>query len=70
MEEEEDNKRKEHEARLAQKKLEEEKAKIRVDKQQQILKQEQNSAKLKVYFRAMNLSFHKVSFPQLPQPFP
>lgn len=58
--EEKEMKERETEARLAQKKLEEEKAKLRIEQQQQILKQEQNSAKLKVYFRAMNLSFHKV----------
>ena len=59
--EEKENKERESEARLAQKKLEEEKARLRIEQQQQILKQEQNSARLKIYFRAMNLSFHKVS---------
>ena len=57
--EEKENKDRENEARTAQKKLEDEKTKIRQETQQKILKQEQNSAKLKAYFRAMNLSFHK-----------
>ena len=59
--EEKENKDRENEARIAQKKLEDEKTKIRQETQQKILKQEQNSAKLKAYFRAMNLSFHKES---------
>lgn len=49
----------EHEARIAQKKLEEEKAKIRQQKTIQIAKQNANSAALKVYCKAMNLQFHK-----------
>ena len=56
--EEEDNKKREQEARLAQKRLEEEKARLRYEQQQQIAKQEQNTAQLKVYFEAMNLGFH------------
>lgn len=32
---------------------------MRLEKQDAIRKQEQNSAALKVYFRAMNLSLHK-----------
>ena len=48
----------EQEARLAQKRLEEEKARLRYEQQQQIAKQEQNTAQLKVYFEAMNLGFH------------
>lgn len=57
--EETENKQREHQARLAQKNLEEEKARLRAEQQQQIMKQEKNSAKLKVYFRSINLSFHK-----------
>ena len=56
--EEEENKKREQEARLAQKRLEEEKARLRYEQQQQIAKQEQNTAQLKVYFEAMNLGFH------------
>lgn len=56
--EEEENKKREAEARLAQKRLEEEKAKLRYDQQQQIAKQEQNTAQLRVFFEAMNLGFH------------
>lgn len=63
--EERDNKEKEREARLAQKELEQRKAKQKVEAQMQLLKQEQNSAKLKVYFSAMDLFFHKVSRGQL-----
>lgn len=39
--------------------MEEEKARLRAEQQQQIMKQEKNSAKLKVFFRSINLSFHK-----------
>ena len=60
-EEEKENKEKEREARQAQKELEQRKAKQKAEAQQQLLKQEQNSAKLKVYFSAMDLYFHKVS---------
>lgn len=42
--EEEENKKREQEARLAQKRLEEEKARLRYEQQQQIAKQEQNTA--------------------------
>lgn len=56
--EEEENRKREQEARLAQKRLEEEKARLRYEQQQQIAKQEQNTAQLKVYFEAMNLGFH------------
>lgn len=56
--EEEENKKREVEARLAQKRLEEEKSRLRYEQQQQIAKQEQNTAALKVYFEAMNLGFH------------
>ena len=56
--EEEENKKREQEARLAQKRLEEEKSRLRYEQQQQIAKQEQNTAQLKVYFEAMNLGFH------------
>ena len=56
--EEEENKKREQEARLAQKRLEEEKARLRYEQQQQIAKQEANTAQLKVYFEAMNLGFH------------
>ena len=56
--EEEENKKREQEARLAQKRLEEEKVRLRYEQQQQIAKQEQNTAQLKVYFEAMNLGFH------------
>jgi hypothetical protein len=42
--EEEENKRREQEARMAQKRLEEEKARLRYEQQQQIAKQEQNTA--------------------------
>ena len=52
------DKRREQEARIAQKRLEEEKARLRYAQQQQIAKQEQNTAQLKVYFEAMNLGFH------------
>ena len=58
VKEEEENKRREQEARIAQKRLEEEKARLRYAQQQQIAKQEQNTAQLKVYFEAMNLGFH------------
>lgn len=58
-EEEKQNKKKEQEARLAQKELESKKAQQKVEAQMQLLKQEQNSAKLKVYFSVMNLYFHK-----------
>jgi regulator of replication initiation timing len=58
QEEEEENKKREIEARLAQKRLEEEKSRLRYEQQQQIAKQEQNTAALKVYFEAMNLGFH------------
>ena len=57
--EEEDNKRREHEARMAQKKLEEEKARLKYEQQQLIAKQEQNTARLEVYLRAMNLGLHR-----------
>ena len=60
-EEEKQNKKKEQDARLAQKELESKKAQQKVEAQMQLLKQEQNSAKLKVYFSVMNLYFHKVS---------
>ena len=59
--EENENKKREHEARLAQKRLEEEKARLRIEQQQQIIKQEENAGLLKVFFPAMNLAFHKVS---------
>ena len=59
--EENENKKREHEARQAQKRLEEEKARLRIEQQQQIIKQEENAGLLKVFFPAMNLSFHKVS---------
>jgi len=42
--EEEENKKREQEARLAQKRLEEEKARLRYEQQAQIAKQEQNTA--------------------------
>ena len=58
-EEEEDNKKKEQQARNKQKQLDEKKAEMRLEKQEAIRKQEQNSAALKVYFRAMNLQLHK-----------
>ena len=58
-EEEKQNKQKEQNARLAQKELESKKAQQKVEAQMQLLKQEQNSAKLKVYFSVMNLYFHK-----------
>ena len=57
--EEQQNKLNEQEARLAQKRLEEEKARLRYEQQQQIAKQEKNTAELKVFFEAMNLSFHR-----------
>jgi hypothetical protein len=57
--EEEENKRKEHEARMAQKKLEEEKARLKYEQQQLIAKQEQNTARLEVYLKAMNLALHR-----------
>ena len=57
--EEKDNKEKEREARQAQKELEQRKARQKAEAQMQLLKQEQNSAKLKVYFSAMDLYFHK-----------
>ena len=57
--EEKENKEKEREARQAQKELEQRKARQKAEAQQQLLKQEQNSAKLKVYFSAMDLYFHK-----------
>jgi hypothetical protein len=58
-EEEEENKKKEQQARNKQKQLDDKKAEMRIEKQAAILKQEQNSAQLKVYFRAMNLQLHK-----------
>ena len=57
--EEKDNKEKEREARQAQKELEQRKARQKAEAQNQLLKQEKNSAKLKVYFNAMDLYFHK-----------
>lgn len=57
--EEKDNKEKERQARKAQKELESKKARQKAEAQMQLLKQEQNSAKLKVYFSAMDLYFHK-----------
>ena len=57
--EEEDNKKKEHEARMAQKKLEEEKERLKYEQQQLIAKQEQNTARLEVYLKAMNLALHR-----------
>lgn len=57
-EEEQQNKANEQEARMAQKRLEEEKARLRYEQQRQIEKQEKNTAELKPYFEAMNLSFH------------
>ena len=57
--EEKENKEKEREARQAQKELEQRKARQKAEAQMQLLKQEQNSAKLKVYFSAMDLYFHK-----------
>jgi len=59
--EEEENKRREHEAKMAQKKLEEERARIKYEQQQLIAKQEQNTARLEVYLKTMNLSLHRVS---------
>jgi len=58
-EEEEENKKKEQQARNKQKQLDEKKAEMRLEKQDAIRKQEQNSAALKVYFRAMNLQLHQ-----------
>ena len=58
--EEEENKRNEHEARMRQKALEEKKAREKYEQQQQIAKQEQNTARLEVYLKAMNLSIHRV----------
>lgn len=55
------NKEKEKEARLAQKELETRKARQKADAQAQLMMQEKNSAKLKVYFSAMDLYFHKES---------
>jgi hypothetical protein len=34
---------------------------LRIEQQQQIIKQEENAGLLKVFFPAMNLAFHKVS---------
>lgn len=59
--EEDENKRREHEARMAQKKLEEEKARQKYEQQQLIAKQEQNTARLEVYLKVMNLAIHRVS---------
>ena len=58
-EEEKQNKEKEREARNAQKELEKRKAEQKIQAQMQLLKQEQNSAKLKNYFGVMSLFFHK-----------
>ena len=58
-EEEKQNKEKEREARNAQKELEKRKAEQKIQAQMQLLKQEQNSAKLKNYFGVMHLFFHK-----------
>jgi hypothetical protein len=57
--EEDENKKREHEARMAQKKLEEEKARLKYEQQQLIAKQEQNTARLEVYLKAMNLALHR-----------
>jgi hypothetical protein len=57
--EEEENKKREHEARMAQKKLEEEKERLKYEQQQLIAKQEQNTARLEVYLKAMNLALHR-----------
>lgn len=56
--EEEENKKKENEARAAQEKLEAEKDRLRKEQMQQIKKQEANANKLMVYTKAMTLSFH------------
>ena len=47
---------------MRQKALEEKKAREKYEQQQQIAKQEQNTARLEVYLKAMNLSIHRVYF--------
>jgi hypothetical protein len=44
---------------MAQKKIEEEKARLKYEQQQLIAKQEQNTARLEVYLKAMNLHLHR-----------
>lgn len=63
--EEEDNKKREQEARAAQERLEAEKTRLRQEQMLQIQKQEANANKLLVYTKAMTLSFHTVRFPFL-----
>ena len=58
--EEAEGEKREQEARLAQKRTQELKQKIRYEQEQQIAKQEQNTAELKVYFEAINLGLHKI----------
>jgi len=57
--EEQENREREQKARVTQIKLEEEKARLRAEQQQIIMKQEQNIARLKVYFRAIEVAFHE-----------
>lgn len=59
--EEEDNKKREQEARAAQERLEAEKTRLRQEQMLQIQKQEANANKLLVYTKAMSLTFHAVS---------
>lgn len=59
-EEEKHQKEKEREAKNYQKELEKKKAEEKIKAQMQLLKQEQNSTKLKIYFGVMHLYFHKV----------
>lgn len=58
--EEEENKKREQEARAAQERLEAEKNRLRQEQMLQIQKQEANANKLLVYTKAMTLSFHSV----------
>lgn len=59
QQEEEENKRVEHETRMRQKALEEKKAREKYEQQQLIAKQEQNTARLEVYLKAMQLGIHR-----------
>lgn len=58
--EEAEGQKREQEARLAQKRTQELKQKIRYEQEQQIAKQEANTAELKIYFEAINLGLHKL----------
>jgi hypothetical protein len=59
IEEEEDIKKKEKEQKTSHKQAMEKKKEEALDRQQQMLLQEQNSLKLDIYWKAMDLNFHQ-----------